>query len=65
MSAQEISRVDVMTRVAAGTLTLRSAAAVLHVSYRQVKRIWRRYREGGARPRASARGAALESRPIG
>lgn len=49
MSAQELGRVDVMSRVAAGSLTLRSAAEMLHVSYRQTKRIWRRYREGGAR----------------
>jgi transposase len=49
MSAQELGRVDVMSRVAAGALTLRSAAQVLDVSYRQAKRIWRRYRDGGAR----------------
>src|SRR5262245_4336037 len=49
MSAQELGRVDVMSRVAAGALTLRSAAQVLGVSYRQAKRIWRRYRDGGAR----------------
>src|SRR5436309_9197638 len=49
MSAQELGRVDVMSRVAAGSLTLRSAADMLQVSYRQTKRIWRRYREGGAR----------------
>ena len=49
MSAKELSRVDVMSRVAAGALRLRSAAQLLGVSYRQAKRIWRRYREGGAR----------------
>ena len=49
MSAKELSRVDVMSRVAAGGLRLRSAAQLLGVSYRQAKRIWRRYREGGAR----------------
>ena len=49
MSAQELGRVDVMSRVAAGTLRLRHAAQLLMVSYRQAKRIWRRYREGGAR----------------
>ena len=49
MSAKELSRVDVMSRVAAGALRLRSAAQMLGVSYRQVKRIWRRSREGGAR----------------
>ena len=49
MSAQELARVEVMSRVAAGALQLGSAAAILGVSYRQAKRIWRRYREGGAR----------------
>lgn len=49
MSAQELVRVEVMSRVAAGALPLHSAAALLGVSYRQTKRIWRRYREGGAR----------------
>ena len=49
MSAQELARVEVMSRVAAGTLRLGSAAAILSVSYRQAKRIWRRYRDGGAR----------------
>ncbi len=49
MSTKELSRVDVMSRVAAGALRLRSAARMLGVSYRQAKRIWRRYREGGAR----------------
>lgn len=49
MSAKELSRVDVMSRVAAGVLRMGSAAQLLGVSYRQAKRIWRRYREGGAR----------------
>jgi transposase len=49
MSTRELGRVDMMSRVAAGTLTLRKAAHILDVSYRQVKRIWRRYRIGGAR----------------
>jgi transposase len=49
MSAQELGRADVMSRVASGALTLRGAAAILQVSYRQAKRIWRRYREGGAK----------------
>jgi transposase len=48
MSASELRRVGVMERVAAGTLTLGSAAELLAVSYRQAKRIYRRYRiEGG------------------
>lgn len=49
MSASELKRVGVMERVAAGTLKLGSAATLLEVSYRQARRIYRRYRaEGGA-----------------
>ena len=48
MSAKELKRVGVMERVGAGTLTLRSAAALLGLSYRQAKRIYRRYRAEGA-----------------
>jgi hypothetical protein len=39
MSARELSRVDVMNRVAAGAFQLRSAAEMLGVSYRQASRI--------------------------
>jgi transposase len=49
MSRRELTRVEVMARVKAGTLTLGTAAAMLGVSYRQTKRLWRRYREGGAK----------------
>ena len=48
MSARELKRVGVMERVAVGTLTLRSAAQLLGVSYRQAKRIYQRYRLEGA-----------------
>lgn len=48
MSAREGERVEVMRRVENGTLTVRAAAMVLAVSYRQAKRIWRRYQTGGA-----------------
>jgi transposase len=49
MSAKELTRVEVLTRVKAGTLTVRSAAVLLHVGYRQAKRLVRRYRAGGAK----------------
>jgi transposase len=49
MSTQELMRAGVLARVAAGTLRLRSAAAVMAVSYRQAKRLYRRYRAEGAR----------------
>jgi transposase len=48
MSARELRRVAVLGRVKAGTLTLRSAAQLMGVSYRQAKRLAARYRRGGA-----------------
>ena len=48
MSRRELERVEVMGRVKEGDLQLQDAAAVLGLSYRQTKRIWRRYRERGA-----------------
>lgn len=47
MSNKERRRMAVMARVAEGTLKVRLAATMLRVSYRQAKRIWRRYRQGG------------------
>jgi transposase len=49
MSTRELTRVGVLARVAAGTLSVGSAATVLEVSYRQAKRLYRRYRAEGAR----------------
>jgi len=49
LSAEELSRVEVMARVKAGNLRLQEAAELLDLSYRQVKRVWARYRGGGAR----------------
>jgi transposase len=48
MSMRELTRAGVLARVAAGTLTLGSAATVMAVSYRQAKRLYRRYRAEGA-----------------
>ena len=48
MSAKELKRAGVLARVAAGTLRLGSAAALMAVSYRQAKRLYRRYRREGA-----------------
>ena len=48
MSARELSRVEVLSRVKAGTLSVQSAATVLGVSSRQAKRLMRRYRAEGA-----------------
>jgi hypothetical protein len=44
LSKKELSRVEVMGRVKARSLRLRETAELLGVSYRQVKRIWARYR---------------------
>ena len=49
MSGRELTRVEVLSRVKAGTLSLGSAATLLDVSYRQAKRLARRYRAEGAK----------------
>jgi transposase len=49
MSRRELTRVEVMARVKAGTLGLKTAAGMLGLSYRQTKRVWRRYRQAGAK----------------
>jgi len=47
MSTRELKRAGVLARVTAATLTLRAAAEVMDVSYRQAKRLYRRYRDHG------------------
>jgi len=49
MSEEEARRVELMKRVSDGKLKLRAAADLLRRRCRQVKRIWRRYREEGWR----------------
>ena len=49
MSTRELERVEVMGRVAKEGLKLLDAAVMLELSYRQVKRLWRRYREVGGK----------------
>ena len=49
MSAGELERVEVMGRVANEELKLTDAATMLQLSYRQVKRLWRRYRQKGSK----------------
>jgi transposase len=48
MSGGELQRVEVMGRVASQDLKLMDAAELLRLSYRQAKRLWRRYRKKGA-----------------
>ena len=49
MNGQELRRVEVLGRVKAKTLSLHSAATLMGLSYRQTKRLWRRFRRRGAR----------------
>jgi transposase len=48
MSERELGRVEVLARVRDSKLRLVDAAALLRLSYRQTKRLWKRYREEGA-----------------
>jgi transposase len=65
MSARELTRVEVLARVTAGTLSLKSAAVLLDVGYRQAKRLLRRYRAHGAKGlrHGSAGGRSNHARP--
>ena len=49
MSSRELERVAVMGRVKTGNLKLSDAAVMLELSYRQTKRVWRRYRQAGGK----------------
>src|ERR1022692_3912670 len=48
MSVEELRRAGVMARVASEELRLVDAAELVGVSYRQAKRLWKRYRKEGA-----------------
>jgi Helix-turn-helix domain len=48
MSERELGRVEVLARVRSKQLRVVDAGRVLRVSYRQAKRLWKRYREEGA-----------------
>jgi len=43
MSRKELSRVEWLVRVKQGEMSLRAASVKMQVSYRQAKRLWRRY----------------------
>ena len=47
MSKRERRRVEVLSQVQAGNLTLTKAAELLGLGYRQVRRIWKRYQASG------------------
>ena len=48
MSRKELRRVEVLARVKSKELKVVDAASLVGVSYRQGKRLWKRYREEGA-----------------
>ena len=48
MSKRELTRSGMLARVKAGDLRLKDGAELMRVSYRQAKRLWKRYRAGGA-----------------
>jgi hypothetical protein len=47
LSAKERGRLDILSKVKQGVLTLVKAAALLGVSYRQIRRVYKRYLAGG------------------
>jgi hypothetical protein len=49
MSQEELRRVEVLARVKSKELKVVDAARLVGVSYRQAKRLWKRYREQGAK----------------
>ena len=49
MSRRELARVEVLARVKSRELRLTDAAVLMRLSYRQTKRLWKRYQEEGAR----------------
>jgi hypothetical protein len=60
LSSKEVHRVEVLGRVKSGRVKLVEAGELLGLSYRQMKRVWSRYRDGGARS-LQHRGCGRES----
>ena len=48
MSKKELSRVEVMERIKAKSMTQKKGAEALGISVRQVRRLWKNYQEKGA-----------------
>jgi transposase len=55
MSTKELTRLEVMQRLKEKRLTQKEAANLLGLSTRQVKRLWRRYKQGAAQGLLSQR----------
>ena len=49
MSKRELGRIEVLARVRSKQLQVVDAGRLMRVSYRQAKRLWKRYREEGAK----------------
>jgi transposase len=49
MSQRELRRIEVLSRVKSKELKVVDAASLIRVSYRQAKRLWKRYRAEGAK----------------
>src|SRR5262245_21063658 len=70
MSSRERERLKLFDRVKRSELSVREAAAICGLSYRQTRRLYKRYREGGdrglvhqgrGRPSNRARAAAFKA----
>ena len=48
LSNRELTRSGILARVKAGDLLVKDAAELMRVSYRQAKRLWAKYQQGGA-----------------
>lgn len=48
MSKKELGRGGILARVKSGELLVKDAAELMKIGYRQAKRLWKRYQEGGA-----------------
>jgi hypothetical protein len=55
MSERDLQRIEILSKVVAGRMTMVSAAHVLDLSERQVRRLLERIRTGGAASTAVAR----------
>ena len=47
MNKKELQRGEVLARVKSEELPVGKAAVLMRVSYRQAKRLWKQYQEGG------------------
>jgi predicted DNA-binding protein (UPF0251 family) len=49
MSREEVNKLEIMQQIRLKKLKQREAAAILGISERQVRRVWKRYSSNGAR----------------